>query len=94
MNLQEAQKFETAISEFIQDRLERSTKLVNDKDFEAASIYIQDAADLTVLLDQHKTSSGRLQIVSFINACNKLEEGLKDDVYALCMERGFGQYLN
>jgi len=94
MNLQESQKLENAIMEFIQERLNRSTKLVTDKEFEAASIFIQDAADLTVLLDVNKNSSGKLQIVSFFHACEKLDQGLKDDVYALCMEKGFGQYLN
>lgn len=93
MNKVESQKFEQAVTSFTQDRLDRANKSIAAQDFSAASIFLQDAADVAVLVDVNKNSQNLLQITSFIKGCQDLEEVLRDDLLLYLVEQGFQNYI-
>lgn len=93
MNKVESQKFEQAVTNFTQDRLARANKSIEAQDFSAASIFLQDAADVAVLVDVNKNSQNLMQITSFIKGCDDLEEVLKDDILLYLYEQGFQNYI-
>jgi len=93
MNKVESQKFEQVVTDFTQDRLSRANKAIAAQDFNAAAIFLQDAADIAVLVDVNKNTQNLLQITSFIKGCEDLEEVLKDDLLLYLYEQGFQNYI-